>query len=83
MSESQRELFDQMLKRSFHPAEWFAKDDHFEAVREEKIMWVYFQSGTRFKVGWYDPDRVWHEDTDWGSRESAAARVHYLNGGNK
>lgn len=32
-------------------------------------------------VGFYDPRGKWHGDSDHTSRESAAKRVHYLNGG--
>jgi len=33
-------------------------------------------------VGYYSPDGNWHTESDHSSREAAAARVHYLNGGN-
>jgi hypothetical protein len=35
-------------------------------------MWV---------VGYYDPDGVWEPESDHVTAEAAAARVHYLNGG--
>ena len=34
-------------------------------------------------VGFYDPDGEWIAESDWGSAEEAAERVHYLNGGHK
>lgn len=34
-----------------------------------------------FTVGFYDPEGMWHTDTDHTDRESAAARVSFLNGG--
>ena len=34
-----------------------------------------------FTVGFYDPDGKWHSESDHDSKEDAAARVHYLNGG--
>jgi len=32
-------------------------------------------------VGFYDPSSTWHADSDHDSADEAAARVHYLNGG--
>lgn len=44
--------------------------------------WVYVQTEPRlWTVGFYDPDGEWHTDEDFSSKEDAAARVHYLNGG--
>ena len=34
-----------------------------------------------YTVGFYAPDGVWHGDSDHATRKEAAARVHYLNGG--
>lgn len=45
------------------------------------MSYVYIQSEPGlFTVGFYDPRGDWHTDSDHDSRESAAARVHYLNG---
>lgn len=45
-------------------------------------MWVYLESEDGlFTVGFFDPDGEWHPETDWGTREEAAERVRYLNGG--
>lgn len=48
-------------------------------------MWVYIKSEPRlWTVGFYGPDADgarWHSDSDHESREAAAARVHWLNGG--
>jgi len=41
-------------------------------IRTEPYLWT---------VGFYSPDGTWHTDSDHGDRDSAAARVHYLNGG--
>lgn len=47
-------------------------------------MWVYIQSeDSLFTVGFYDPVGKFHGDSDWGTREQAAARVNWLNGGQK
>lgn len=44
-------------------------------------MYVYIRSEPHlFTVGFYDPSGKWHADSDHDSRESAAARVAYLNG---
>lgn len=45
--------------------------------------WVYIRSESQlWTVGFYDPQGKWHPDSDHESSESAAKRVHYLNGGN-
>ena len=45
-------------------------------------MYVYIQSErTLWTVGFYSPDGEWHPDSDHSSKEEAAQRVHYLNGG--
>ena len=54
--------------------------------KEEATMtcWVYIQSETSlWTVGFFSPDGQWHGDSDHDSRESAAERVHYLNGGER
>lgn len=48
----------------------------------EKTKWVYIQTEPQlFTVGFFTPNGDWHTDSDWGSREEASKRVHYLNGG--
>jgi len=45
-------------------------------------MWVYLQSEPGvWTVGFHKPDGTWKAESDHDSEESAAARVHYLNGG--
>lgn len=45
--------------------------------------WVYITSEPGLlTVGFYDPNGKWHPDSDATTREEAAKRVHYLNGGN-
>jgi hypothetical protein len=47
-------------------------------------MWVYIRSEPGlWTVGFYSPDGAWHPDSDHDSTEKAAARVHFLNGGEK
>jgi hypothetical protein len=44
-------------------------------------MYVYVQSEPGlYSVGFYDPQGVWHPETDHSSREAAANRVAWLNG---
>lgn len=48
----------------------------------ENTKWVYIQSEPGlYTVGFYAPSGDWHTDSDYGKREDAAERVHYLNGG--
>jgi hypothetical protein len=45
-------------------------------------MYVYIRSEPNlWTVGHYTPDGKWVAESDYDSREAAAARVHYLNGG--
>jgi hypothetical protein len=49
-------------------------------------MYVYVVSeqsafGVLYTVGFYDPSGKWVAESDHDSKESAADRVHYLNGG--
>lgn len=34
-----------------------------------------------FTVGFYDPDGKWMPESDWGTSDQAATRVHFMNGG--
>lgn len=44
--------------------------------------WLYKQTEPGlFTVGYYAPDDSWNPESDHDSRDGAAARVHYLNGG--
>lgn len=48
----------------------------------ENKNWVYIKSEPGlYTVGFYEPHGAWHPDSDHDSKESAAERVHYLNGG--
>ncbi len=47
-------------------------------------MYVYIQSEPGlFTTGFYSPDGKWHPESDHETREAAAERVNYLNGGEK
>jgi len=46
------------------------------------MQYVYIKSEpTLWTVGFYKPDGTWEPESDHDSKESAAARVHWLNGG--
>lgn len=46
------------------------------------MMYVYVRTGPHlWTVGFYDPKGAFVPESDHDNRESAAARVHYLNGG--
>ena len=46
-------------------------------------MYVYWQSEPGlYTVGYYSPDGQRHPESDWDTKEAAAALVHFLNGGN-
>ncbi len=45
-------------------------------------MYVYIRSEpSLWTVGFYDPQGKWVPESDWPTKEEAAARVHWLNGG--
>ncbi len=45
-------------------------------------MYVYIESESNlWTVGFYDPNKLWHPESDHDVREEAAKRVAFLNGG--
>jgi len=47
-------------------------------------MYVYIRpkgEDVLYTVGFYDPNGKWNPESDHETREEAAKRVHYLNGG--
>lgn len=47
-----------------------------------EITWLYIMSERNlWTVGFYRPDGRWEPESDHESKELAANRVHYLNGG--
>lgn len=47
-------------------------------------MWVYIKTDSSLRtVGFYDPNGNFVSENDYGIKEDAAQRVHYLNGGDK
>lgn len=46
------------------------------------MNYVYIRSASDlYTVGFYDPSGEWIPESDHSTAESAAERVHYLNGG--
>jgi hypothetical protein len=47
-----------------------------------ETTWIYKQTEpTLWTVGYYDPSGKWHPESDHGTSDEAANRVHWLNGG--
>lgn len=81
--EKHEKLWREMMARSFDPRQWFDEGDwpdvYFEGAT---IMWVYKQTESGlWQAGFYAPDKQWYPDKDYSTRDEAAARVSYLNGG--
>lgn len=88
MSQEQQRLWNELIERSFHPSEWFSYDlDDWGDVQQDRkgvIMWVYrVNDDNLHEVGYWTPDKEWVADSQWRSKEDAAQRVHWLNGGNR
>lgn len=47
----------------------------------QKISEGNYMEHDLFTVGFYDPSGKWEPESDHSTREEAALRVHYLNGG--
>ena len=84
MSGRMQEQWNVMMAASWSPRDWFAEgrrpdlDEH-----RSGIMWVFRTTEPGlWTVGYYTPDREWVTDSDWPTKEEAADRVHWLNGGN-
>lgn len=53
-------------------------------MKKSDVAYVYLKSEPGlWTVGFFDPNGQWHSDSDWESREIAAARAAFLNGGGK
>jgi hypothetical protein len=59
------------IKGSARPAIYGGGEEMYVYIRTEKHLWT---------VGHYDPNGKWIPESDHGSKEEAAERVHYLNG---
>lgn len=83
--EEHEKLWRDMKSRSFDPVQWFDRDDDEATQRhatEATIMWVYRRTEPGlYTVGYYSPQGEWQPEGDYPTREEAAERVHFLNGG--
>jgi hypothetical protein len=72
-----------ILARSFSPSQWWEQDwDREDSTLEVRAMWIYRRSETNlWTVGFYSPDGKWNSESDHETKDSAAKRVHWLNGG--
>lgn len=70
----------EMLAQSFAPEEWYDRDYPRPRVR---AVWVFMKiEQGRYEVGFFGPGGQWHpEDGVYPTKDSAAERVNYLNGG--
>lgn len=70
------------MERCFQPRQWFSH--RFDGLEGNRLMWVYKPlDGGKWVVGFYQPDGTWMADGEFDTRDQAAARVNYLNGGSK
>lgn len=75
------------FRECFQPRQWFMDDDGIDAgIEGDVLMWVYrTDEQGRWMVGYFLPDKSWFTESVYGtcdnSKERAAARVHWLNGG--
>ena len=70
--------------RAFSPQQWWEQTRALEQHGRTRAMWVFrITEPEVWTVGFYSPDGAWHVDSDHGNKELAAARVHFLNGGEK
>lgn len=67
---------------SFKPWPWYRNLPE-ETYREDEVVYVYRQSDLfEWTVGYYTPSGEWMPESTWDSKEKAAERVRWLNGGN-
>ena len=68
------------VARCFQPRQWWQED--LTGTYGDVLMWVYRQAdGWKWEVGYYMPDRMWFCDSTHATRDEAAERVRWLNGG--
>ncbi len=53
---------------------------HSERAGQKISEGNYFEHNL-YTVGFYTPDGKWEPESDYNTRDEAARRVHYLNGG--
>jgi hypothetical protein len=86
-------MYDELnrLRKCFQPRMWFrvedGEPDPYMFDEGDVLMWVYRTIGKAgvsvFQVGYFMPDGTWEPDGDYSTKEDAAARVNYLNGGTR
>ncbi len=86
VTRSMRAEWKEMMRRSWSPRQWFEEDDPPEApysIFGDELMWVYRTKagGRGWEVGYFDPTKAWNWESDHSTANSAALRVHWLNGG--
>lgn len=68
-----------VLARCFQPRQWFGDDNECAG---DVLMWVYRKNDSgAWEVGYFMPDRTWFPESAFSTKEAAAERVHWLNGG--
>lgn len=86
---SDRDRWRILMRKSFDPRDWFSRDDDLgdeaRGATEVQTMWVYRKCAigydTMYEVGFFTPTREWESESTYKTKEEAAARVHWLNGG--
>lgn len=71
------------MRKCFRPWQWWNEGDPSPESLEDTLMWVYRKEGDKYVVGYYLPDRTYFSESSYDTAEYAAARVNFLNGGNK
>lgn len=77
----------QQYRTCFHPAQWWTNNAESEDCLQLEgcLMWVYRKECEKWVVGYFMPDKSWVAESTFPDSEegkdSAAARVNYLNGG--
>lgn len=74
------------MRRCFQPRQWFfcEGEPDPDAVSEgDAFMWVYREDKNNgdYQVGYFSPGGDWMVESSWDTRDKAAARVRWLNGG--
>lgn len=71
------------FRNCFRPQQWFNPPGGVDTQEEGFLMWVYRENQEGlWEVGYFMPDRTWFAESSYINRDEAAARVHWLNGGN-
>jgi len=85
-----QETWAAMMDHSFEPRQWFEEDRSpdpddrgINPTPERPQMWVYRRTESNlWTVGFFMPSGEWVSESDHDTKEAAARRVRWLNGGN-